>query len=86
MSYRDQLDIGMTEAEIVEILGAPSDKEEGEVSAQWKWESIIEDDNEYEAVIGFFRGKVTSISFSSPGSPPADIAEALFSARGRSVK
>ncbi len=87
MSYRDKLQIGMSQAEIVEILGEPDHKEEGEISAEWKWAEVVDDDDKvYEAVIDFTRGKANFISFSPPDSEPVDIAEALFSALGRSVK
>ena len=77
----------MSQTEIVEILGEADHKEEGEISDEWKWEKLVDDDDKvYEAVIDFTRGKATFISFSPPDSEPADIAEALFSALGRSVK
>ena len=86
MSYREKLDIGMTAEEVVEVLGEPLHKEESGISAEWKWERIIEEGKEYEAVVDFTGGKVSAIIFSSPDSPPVDIAEVLFSALGRSVK
>jgi uncharacterized membrane protein len=86
MSYREKLDIGMSEKEVLEILGEPDDIKEESISSEWKWESIIDDDKAYEAVIDFTRGKVCAISFSVPGAEPVDITEALFSALGLSVK
>jgi hypothetical protein len=67
-------------------VGEPDDKEEASISSEWRWKSIIDDGKEYEAAIDFTRGKVSAISFSVPGAEPLDIAEALFSALGRSMK
>lgn len=44
MSYRDQLKIGMSQQEIIEILGDPDHREEMSISAEWQWERVIDDE------------------------------------------
>ncbi len=52
MSYREKLNIGTTQKEIIEVLGDPDHIKEDRVSIEWKWKSLIDDDGkEYRASI-----------------------------------
>ena len=44
MSYREKLDLGMTQKAVIEILGDPDEIEKGEVFEAWKWERLVDCD------------------------------------------
>ena len=74
MSYREKLDLGMTEQAVIEILGEPDEIEKGEVSEEWKWGKLVEcDGKEYQAQVSFTRGVATSFCFSTPDAPPVEL-------------
>ena len=74
MSYREQLDLGMTQQAVIEILGTPDEIEKGEVSEEWKWETLVDDNGkEYQACVSFTGDIATSFCFSTPGAPPAEL-------------
>ena len=74
MSYREKLDLGMTQKAVIEILGDPDEIEKGEVFEAWKWENLVDGDGkEYQACINFTRGVTTSLCSSTPSAPPVEL-------------
>jgi len=74
MSYREKLDLGMTQQAVIEILGDPDEIEKGKVSEEWKWENLVDSDGkEFEACVSFTRDVATSFCFSTPGAPPVEL-------------
>lgn len=73
MSYREKLDLGMTRQAVIEVLGEPDEIEKGEVSNEWKWETLVGcDGKESQAGISFTHGVATSLCFSSLNSSLLD--------------
>lgn len=74
MSYREQLDVGMTQQAVIEILGDPDEIEKGEMSEEWKWASLVDGNGkEYEARVSFIGDVTTGFCFSTPGAAPAEL-------------
>ena len=70
MAYRDRLSTGMTQAEVLDILGDPEHVEVGEVTTEWKWDRLIDDDGtELKGRIAFRGDTATSLSFATPNAP-----------------
>ena len=63
MSYHEKLGLGMTQKEVVEILGEPDHTRKAGDSIHWEWFKLTDEEGEYQAFISFFDGVVSSISF-----------------------
>jgi len=74
---KDQLEIGMTPEQIIEILGEPDHIEEESIGVEWKWENIVDEGEHYHASVDFTNGKVTGIVVSTPDALPVELVISL---------
>ena len=74
MAFRDKLSTGMTQAEVFDILGDPDHVEVCEVTTEWKWDCLIDDDGtEFKGRIAFTGDTATSLSFATPNAPEIEL-------------
>ena len=70
---REQLRIGMSQQEVIAVLGTPDHIEEASFCIVCNWDKVVSQGEEYIARIDFTGGRVTSIDVSTPNAPKVEL-------------
>ncbi len=56
-----RIEIGMTQKQVVEILGEPDHTTAGKVFDLWEWWNVPDDDGDIQVSVSFLKGVVSGI-------------------------
>ena len=60
-----KIQIGMSQQEVIEVLGEPDSIDKGEVFELWEWERVSDGDDTVGVSISFLDGAVSGIEIQS---------------------